>query len=111
MRHLETLSIEFTFTSEDHHAFAATLRDMISADTQWEKLRGLTLRVVEAPRHQLVDLIRRHSSTLETIQLKDVRLIRSSWQVFIPQLREIAGKIPKLEDILVMAFVPGRGGG
>lgn len=107
MPNLVSLTVGFSFINEDDDLYPASFRDLVSANAHWEHLRSVKFDVLEAPRQQLVDFFRCHSSTLRTIELKDLRLINSSWHVFLPQLRELADDM-FLDGILLVGFVQGE---
>lgn len=107
MPKLESLAIGFTFLDEVNDIYPARLEDLISTTTHWRHLKNVKFDLLEAPRQDLVDFFSRHSSTLRTIELRDLRLIRSSWRVFLPQLKELAEEM-FLDDILVTGWVTGE---
>lgn len=107
MPKLESLTIGFTFLDEDNGIYPARLEDLISTNTHWLHLKHVKFDILEAPRQDLVDFFSRHSSTLRTIELKHLSLIRSSWRVFLPQLQELAENM-FLDDILVSGWGTGE---
>lgn len=107
MPNLVSLTVGFTFSNQEEELYPATFGDLISENAHWQHLRNVKFDVLEASRQELVDFFRRHSSTLRTIELKELRLIQSSWHVFLPQLRELADDM-FLDDILLTGFVQGE---
>lgn len=107
MKHLESLHIGFMGFKEDTGEYPATMSDIIPREMHWTELRDILLCSVEAPRQQLVDFIRLHSSTLETIELVDIRLMASSWHAFVPQLRELVADM-SLDAIKIWGHIHGE---
>lgn len=107
MPKLESLTIGFTMMDEHNDIYPARLEDLVSMNTHWQRLKHVKFEILEAPRQDLIDFFSRHSSTLRTIELRDLRLIRSSWRVFLPQLQELAENM-FLDDILVSGWARGE---
>lgn len=98
MPNLETLNIIFHYVEEESDVYPASLCDLVSETVHWKHLTSIEFEFIEASRRDLVDSIRLHSSTPRSIGLKDLRLVRSSQHVFLPQLRELAENM-FLDDI------------
>lgn len=107
MPRLETLTIGFTFMDEHNDIYPARLADLVSMTTHWQHLKHVKFEILEAPRQDLIDFFNRHNSTLRTIELIDLRLIRSSWRVFLPQLQELASNM-FIDEILVAGWARGE---
>lgn len=107
MPKLESLTIGFTLPGGDDGIYPARLEDLISTTTYWQHLKNVEFEILEAPRQDLLDFFNRHSGTLRTIELRNLRLIESSWRVFLPQLKELAENM-FLDDILIAGWGMGE---
>lgn len=107
MTNLVSLTIHFTFIDERTEDYPARFGDLVSKDAHWAHLEHVRFDVIEAPRQDLVDFIGRHTSTLRSIEIRSLRLIESSWHVFLPQLRELADDM-FLDNIEFTGYVHGE---
>lgn len=107
MTKLEVLSISFNFFDEETEEYPASFSDLVPQGMHWENLKDITFRVVEATRQELEDFIQRHGSTISTIEFRDLRLIKSSWFVFVPRLRDLAEDM-FLDRIMLEGYVQGE---
>lgn len=107
MPNLESLGVVFSYMNEATGLYPAQLKDLVSETTHWPHLMDVKFDVLEASRQDLICFISLHSSTLRTIELRDVRLIKSSWRIFLPQLQELAEEM-FLDDILLAGHVQGE---
>lgn len=110
MIHLEVLTIEFTYPDKVNGIYPAAFSDLIPEGMRWENLQEFTFSLTEATRQEMVDFIRRHSSTVTQYYLKDLKLIRSSWLAFLPKLREMADEM-FLDDVMISGNVYGESEG
>ena len=107
MTELEVLTVGFTYPNETSGLYPATLGDLVPEGMHWQSLREFRFNLVEATRQEVVDFVRRHSSTVTHIYLQDLRLLRSSWLVFLPELRDL-GEEMFLDDVLISGTVYGE---
>lgn len=107
MTRLENLAIGFTYPDEEMGLYPATLGDLVPEGMHWPNLWKFRFDLIEASRQDLVDFIRRHSSTVTEFHLQDLRLLASSWLVFLPQLRELAEDM-FLDDLTISGTVYGE---
>lgn len=106
MPSLESLYIGFCYIDIGNGIYPAEFKDLVSANTHWQYLSHVSFDGIEASRQDLIDFMSLHSSTLRTIELKDLSLLKSSWRVFLPQLQELAENM-FLDDITLTGL--GRG--
>ncbi|KAK4554588.1 hypothetical protein LTR86_008443 [Recurvomyces mirabilis] len=80
---------EFNSDEVDH----VSVSDLVG-DVYWPKLSSLTLRWVRCTEEELLSLLRRHKSTLESLELVTITLKNESWDHL---MKALAGTLPRLK--------------
>lgn len=106
MTKLQTLAIGFMGYGTGTSFRPAALSELIPEGMRWDYLQQFNFSCIEATRQEIVDFIRRQSSTVKRIHLKDMHLLRQSWHVFLPQLRALAEEM-SLDEVIVSGQVSG----
>lgn len=111
MTKLERLGLSFTFHGKDNSnrvVHPARLRDLIPKNMQWEKMRSFRLMEVEGTRQEFEALFQQHRHTLESVFLDGVRLVRSSWIVFLSQLKNLFEDSGTMADFILSGDAYGE---
>lgn len=88
MPNLEILSIGFMDHAEDNDfIFPARLQDVIPMDFTFPNLESLKLEGLETERQELTDFVVKHKDSLMKLELRDMRLVTTSWRKLLPELR------------------------
>ncbi|ROW15582.1 hypothetical protein VPNG_02164 [Cytospora leucostoma] len=86
---LQVLRLGFT-CADSQDLNPAAISDFLPEDMHWKNLQSFVFQGVESTRQDMVDFVRRHGSNVTSFHLHNFRLVRSSWLVFIPELRNLA---------------------
>ncbi|KAI5925345.1 hypothetical protein F4810DRAFT_75279 [Camillea tinctor] len=101
---LVKISIGFTMASEIPLLYPGNLSHIIADDFKWKQLRSVQLLAIETERQELMAFFNLHKDTLRNVELRDCRLIATSWTRL---LREMKDKLT-LDDICVTGLIYGR---
>ncbi|ROW02402.1 hypothetical protein VMCG_06072 [Cytospora schulzeri] len=107
MAHLEVLNVGF-YPDRVNGNHPAALDDIIPEGMCWKNLRQFTFGLIGATMQDMVDFIRRHGGTLTYFCLHDLRLIQSSWLVFLEELHVLVETM-SLNNMLISGTVYGQG--
>lgn len=106
MTELQVLRLGFT-CADPQNRYPAALSDFLPEGVHWKYLRCFVFQGVEGARQDMVDFVRRHSSTVTSFYLHNFRLVRSSWLVFLPELRRLAKEM-SLIDVWISGTLLGE---
>ncbi|KXJ94056.1 hypothetical protein Micbo1qcDRAFT_231633 [Microdochium bolleyi] len=110
MKRLATLKISFAHSRSgsssdtDSPYLAADLADVLEPGHCWGHLRELHLQGIDTDRHVLVDMLQLHRGSLEKLSLEDCGLQNTSWQMFLPDVRQHTF----LQDFQVSGVLQGQ---
>lgn len=110
MPQLENLSIAIGVPASAPTAmnqYPMTLDDLFGGE-RWRNLKSLRLCTFETTRRQLLEFMRRHSATLQSVSLAYVNLAESSWMVLLPELQVLIRESMKLEEFSLYGRLSGR---
>ncbi|KAK3953838.1 hypothetical protein QBC32DRAFT_337961 [Pseudoneurospora amorphoporcata] len=109
MPNLEVLSIGFMDHAEDNDfIFPARLQDVIPLDHTFPNLESLKLEGLETERQELTDFVVRHKDSLMKLELRDMRLVTTSWRKLLPELRYEL-KTELMEEVSIYGMALGMG--
>ncbi|KAK3401337.1 hypothetical protein B0T20DRAFT_401529 [Sordaria brevicollis] len=105
---LEILSIGFMDHAEDNDfIFPARLQDVIPMDFTFPNLESLKLEGLETERQELTEFLVKHKETLMKLELRDMRLITTSWRKLLPDLKyELNTEL--MEDVSIYGMALGQ---
>ena len=109
MPNLEILSIGFMDHAEDNDfIFPARLQDVIPLNHTFPNLESLKLEGLETERQELTDFVVRHKDSLMKLELRDMRLVTTSWRKLLPELRYEL-KTELMEEVSIYGMALGMG--
>ncbi|KAL0467460.1 hypothetical protein QR685DRAFT_599589 [Neurospora intermedia] len=109
MPNLEVLSIGFMDHAEDNDfIFPARLQDVVPLNHTFPNLESLKLEGLETERQELTDFVVRHKDSLMRLELRDMRLVTTSWRKLLPELRYEL-KTELMEEVSIYGMALGMG--
>lgn len=109
MPNLEILSIGFMDHAEDNDfIFPARLQDVIPLNHTFPNLESLKLEGLETERQELTDFVVKHKDSLMKLELRDMRLVTTSWRKLLPELRYEL-KTELMEEVSIYGMALGMG--
>ncbi|KAJ4390843.1 hypothetical protein N0V93_004442 [Gnomoniopsis smithogilvyi] len=101
MSHLRTLTVRFADLYyeidrlfPDSQGIPAAMNAFLPAGYHWMHLEKVEFQTIECTSQQILDFLERHASTLKKAMFRNIRLIGTSWLVFLPQVRELMCRLP-----------------
>ncbi|KAI1503773.1 hypothetical protein F5X99DRAFT_417045 [Biscogniauxia marginata] len=86
---LTDISIGFTMASEMPLRYPSTLSNIITDGFKWKNLRRIRLFAIESERQDLMAFFELHKETLRSVELRDCRLITTSWTRLLRQMKNM----------------------
>lgn len=102
MKRLKSLRVGFSIDWKEHKP--AMLKDIMSSSHHWPQLQQLKLCSVETDRRALMQLLRLHKDTLRILCLGHINLGGTSWEKFLPEIRNNL----YLEEACIWGLLTGR---
>ncbi|KAI0551352.1 hypothetical protein F4679DRAFT_538872 [Xylaria curta] len=104
MPHLECLYVEILNLECDQQEKGACLKDIIELGFHWPNLKELSLGGIVGDREDFMKVFLPHKDTLQKLCLRDVTLASTSWEKFLPDIRENL----RLEEACICGDIYGQ---